>query len=106
MQYLMIHDIRKEYFDLRLDRYRLTFDDGLFSQYYYFPLLKNHPAELTFFITTSFVQPGKARTMFDGEYICHLKTKKYAYRTFIEGRYDHFMTVEEIQTLSARPNVR
>lgn len=106
MQYLMIHDIRKEYFDLRLDRYLLTFDDGLYSQYYYLPLLEDHPAELTFFITTSFIQPGKARPLFDGEYIACLKTKKYAYRTFIEGRYDHFMTVEEIQAIAARPNVK
>ena len=106
MHYLMIHDIRKEYFELKLEQYRLTFDDGLFSQYYYFPLLENHPADLTFFITTSFIHPGKARPMFDGEFISHLKTKKYAYRTFVEGRYDHFMTVEEIQALFARPNVR
>ena len=106
MPYLMIHDIRKEYFDLKLDPYLLTFDDGLFSQYYYFPLLEQHPAELTFFITTSFIQPGKPRPMFDGEYIPHLKSKEYAYRTFIHGRYDHFMTVEEVQTISARPNVR
>ena len=106
MQYLMIHDIRKEYFDLNLNRYRLTFDDGLFLQYYYFPLLKDHPAELIFFITTSFIQPGAARPMFSGEYRPYLKTKKYAYRTFIEGRFDHFMTVEEVQALSERPNVR
>jgi len=106
MPYLMIHDIRQEYFDLRLDQYRLTFDDGLFSQYYYFPLLKNHPADLTFFITTAFIHPGKARPMFSGQYITHLKTKRYGYRTFIDGRYEHFMTVEEIQTLSTRPNVQ
>ena len=105
MPYLMIHDLRREYFNLNLAHYRLTFDDGLFSQYYYFPLLENHPAELIFFITTSFIQPGKVRPMFDGEYLPHLKTKRYACRTFIEGRYDHFMTVEELQILSARPNV-
>jgi len=103
--YLMIHDIRKEYFDLDLDQYRLTFDDGLFSQYYYFPLLKNHPRELTFFITTSFIQPGPARRQYAGEYLSHLKTKKYAYRAFIENRFDHFMTLEEIQELSAQSNV-
>jgi peptidoglycan/xylan/chitin deacetylase (PgdA/CDA1 family) len=106
MQYLMIHDLRREYFDLSLDQYRLTFDDGLFSQYYYFPLLNKQAVELTFFITTSFIKPGKARAMFAGEYRPHLKTKKYAYRTFVEGRFDHFMTVEEIQAISARPNVR
>jgi len=106
MPYLMIHDIRREYFDLNLDRYRLTFDDGLFSQYYYFPLLKNQRAELTFFITTSFIKPGKARSQYAGEYRSHLKAKKYAYRTFIENRFDHFMTLEEIQELSAQSNVR
>ena len=106
MQLLMIHDIRKEYFDLNLDRYRLTFDDGLFSQYYYFPLLKNHPVKLTYFITTSFIKPGKTRRMFAGEYISWLKTKKYAYRTFIEKRFDHFMTLEEIQEISVQPNVQ
>ena len=106
MQYLMIHDIRKEYFDLNLDQYRLTFDDGLFSQYYYFPLLKNQPGKLTYFITTSFIKPGKARSMFNGEYISYLKSKKYSYRTFIEGKFDHFMTLEEIQKLSEQSNVQ
>jgi hypothetical protein len=106
MNYLMIHDIQKEYLDLNLDQYKLTFDDGLFSQYYYFPLFKNHPEKLRYFITTSFIKPGSARDMFNGQYISHLKTRKYMYRTFIKGNYDHFMTVEEIQELSKHPNVR
>jgi hypothetical protein len=106
MQYLMIHDIRKEYFDLNLDQYWLTFDDSLFSQYYYFPLLKNLSGKLTFFITTSFIKPGKKRSMFTGEYIEYLKSKKYGYRTFVEGKFDHFMTSEEVQKLSVQPNVR
>jgi len=102
----MIHDIRQEYFDLSLDQYRLTFDDGLFSQYYYFPLLKKQPCKLTYFITTSFIKPGKTRNMFTGEYISYLKSKKYSYRTFIEGKFDHFMTIEELQAISSRTNVR
>jgi len=106
MKRLMIHDIRKEYFDLDLNPYRLTFDDALFSQYYYFPLFKSHPQKLTYFITTSFVKPGKAREMFDGSYIAYLKAKKYGYRTFIEGKFEHFMNVEETQIISKHPNVR
>ena len=106
MQHLMIHDIRKEYFDLDLHQYRLTFDDALFSQYYYFSQFSSHPRALTYFVTTSFIKPGKARNMFAGDDIPYLKTKKYGYRTFIEGRYDHFMNVEEIQFLSDQPNVR
>jgi len=106
MERLMIHDIRKEYFDLNLDQYQLTFDDGLFSQYYYFPLFENHPAKLIYFITTSFIKPGKARNMFGGEYITYLKSKKYGYRTFVEGKFDHFMTIEEVQAIASRSNVR
>jgi hypothetical protein len=106
MQYLMIHDIRREYFELNLDQYQLTFDDSLFSQYYYFPLLKNNPGYLIYFITTSFIRPGKARRMFSGEYISYLKSKKYGYRTFAEGKFDHFMTIEELQAISSQTNVR
>ena len=69
MEALMIHDIHKNYFDLDLSPYRLTFDDGLFSQYYYYPLLKSHPGDLTYFITTSFIKPGTARDMYAGEYV-------------------------------------
>jgi hypothetical protein len=106
MPYLMIHDIRREYFDLDLDQYRLTFDDGLFSQYYYYPLYKDHPGKLTYFIATSFIRPGQARSMFTGEYIPYLKAEKYMYRSFIEHQFDHFMTIEEIQELAAKPNVQ
>jgi len=102
----MIHDIRPEYFELDPAQYRLTFDDGLFSQYYYYPLYKDHPGKLTFFIATSFIRPGQARSLFSGEYIPYLKPKKYMYRSFIEQQFDHFMTIEEIQELAAKPNVQ
>ncbi len=105
MQYLMIHDMRPEYFDLDLKKYGLTFDDGLFSQYYYFPLLKSHPGKLIYFITTSFIKPGKARGMYVGKTLSPLKSKKYMHRTFIEGKFDHFMTTEEVQQLSSQPHV-
>lgn len=106
MQFLMIHDIRPEYFDLDLTPYRLTFDDGLFSQYYYFNRFTHHPKPLTFFITTSFIKPGRARNMFTGGHLHYLKSKKYMYRSFIENRFDHFMNIEELQWLVGQPNIR
>lgn len=105
MKILTIHDVRKEYFDLDLGAYRLTFDDGLFSQYFYFQFFKYHPQKLTYFITTSFIKAGAARTPFNGQYLPYLKSKKYMYRIFAEGRFDHFMNVEELQALSRHPNV-
>lgn len=105
MTLLTIHDIRKEYFDLNLGPYQLTFDDGLYSQYYYFPLFKNHSEKLTYFITTSFIKPGKIRPMFTGRHLPHIKSKKYMYRTFVEGRFDHFMNIEELQEMCRHQNV-
>jgi len=103
---LFIHNVRKEYFELTLEHYRLTFDDGLYSQYYYFPLLRPHDQELTFFIITSFIKPGKARKMFDGEYLEVLKSRHYMYDAFIKNEFKHFMNIEELQELSRQPNVR
>ncbi len=106
MTLLTIHDIRKEYFDLNLDPYQLTFDDGLYSQYYYYPLFKNHSAKLTYFITTSFIKPGKIRPMFSGRDLPYIKSQKYMYRTFGEGRFDHFMNIEELQEICRHQNVQ
>ena len=106
MKILTIHDVRKEYFDLNLKSYRLTFDDGLYSQFYYFPLFKNHPEPLTYFITTSFIKPGKIRRLDAGEDLPYLKSKKYMYKTFAEGRFDHFMNVEELQEICRHENVQ
>ena len=69
METLMIHSIRKEYFELKLEVYRLTFDDGLYSQFYYYPLFRNYANGLIYFIITSFIQPGKAREVFDGKHL-------------------------------------
>ncbi|MBW2411542.1 MAG: hypothetical protein JRF72_17220 [Deltaproteobacteria bacterium] len=106
MKTLMIHDVRKEYFDLSLNAYQLTFDDGLYSQFYYFPLFKDHPEKLTYFITTSFIKPGKARKTYGGRDIPYTKSKTYMHRTFAEGRLDHFMNVEEVQEIGRQKNVR
>lgn len=105
MKILTIHDIRKEYFDLDLAAYRLTFDDGLFSQYYYFQFFKDHPEKLTYFISTDLIHSGAARPAFNGQYLPYCKSKKYMYRTFAEGRFDHFMNVEELQMLNRHENV-
>jgi hypothetical protein len=106
MDVLMIHDLRKEYFDLPLGRYRLTFDDGLYSHYYYYPLLRGHPGTLTFFITTSLIREAPARPQFTGRYLEHMKSGVYSFRAFIEKDREAFMTLEEVRVLARQPNVR
>ena len=106
MKTLMIHSIRKEYFELKLEKYRLTFDDGLYSQYYYYPLFRNYDNNLIYFIITSFIKPGKARRVFDGEHLEVLKSRQYMYDAFIKKELHHFMNVEELQELSRQQHVR
>jgi hypothetical protein len=99
MPSLMIHNIRKEYFELNLADYKLTFDDGLYSQYYYFPLLERLDTEIIYFIITSFIKPGNARKQYDGEYLKIVKSRKYMYDAFINANFSYFMTLAEIQQL-------
>jgi hypothetical protein len=106
MKTLMIHDVRREYFDLNLSSYRLTLDDGLFSQYYYYPLLSRQADRLTYFITTSFVQSGSARNRFVGDWISVSGSPAYMHKTVVEKEFSHFMNLAEIQFLAQQENVR
>jgi hypothetical protein len=106
MDVVMFHDLRREHFDLPLERFRLTFDDGLYSHYYYLPCFEQHPHALTFFITTSFIRPGAARPVFSGRYRESREAAFYTQRALIDGDFSGFMTVAEVQLLAARPNVR
>ncbi len=106
MDVVMFHDLRPEHFELPLERFRLSFDDGLYSHYYYFPRLEHHPLALTFFITTSFIRPGAARPILAGRRLEYREAAFYAQRALIDRDFSGFMTVEEVQHLAARPNVR
>ena len=100
MKTLMIHGVREDYFDLKLAEYSLTFDDGLFSQYYYYPLFRRYRSELIYFIATAFVKPRKARPWFDGNPLGFVKSKQYMHAAFVQNRFDHFMAIEELQALA------
>lgn len=61
---LMIHEVTKDIFKLPLHMFTLTFDDALFSQYYYWPLIKEIPTRKIFFpsgkyMNRSCVEPRK-----------------------------------------------
>src|SRR5512139_2697144 len=105
MDVLMIHDLSAAHFGLPLDRYRLTFDDGLYSQYYYYPLLRGLPGGLTFFITTSLIREAPARAQFDGRFLAHMESGLYSYQAFIESHREGFMTVDEVRFLAEQPSV-
>jgi hypothetical protein len=52
---LMIHHIDETMFDLPLENYTLTFDDGTTDHYEYLHRFRDIPTEKIYFITTGFV---------------------------------------------------
>jgi hypothetical protein len=105
MDKLMIHNIREEFFNLDLSKYQLTFDDGLYSQYYYFSLFKPNQSPRIYFIVTGLIQPGRARKTFDGQCIPHLKSQKYMYEAFVKKNFSQFMRLEELEILADHKEV-
>lgn len=95
---LMIHDMREEFFELPLDCYTLTFDDGLFSQWYYLDRLANINTEKIFFISTDFLSSGQQSLDFPLSCVAHEKGRS--------GNFEDFMTVQQVQQIMNTPNCR
>ncbi len=105
MDRLMIHNIRKEFLNHDLAQYQLTFDDGLYSQYYYSPLFESNQSPRIYFIATGLIQPGKARKIFDGQYLPHIKSEMYMFEAFVKKKNDQFMTLEELEIIADQKEV-
>ena len=73
---LMIHEVGEWLFDLPLQSYTLTFDDGLYTQYHYLKRLIKIDTDKIFFISTNIV--ADATTTQSSEYItCDKAHEKY-----------------------------
>jgi len=92
---LMIHEVREEFFNLPLENYILTFDDGLYSQYYYYPRFKEIPTEKIYFISSGIVCEETQSTEFPA---CHIAHKKA-----FAGNFEDYMTLDQIKELMKDP---
>jgi len=92
----MIHDFKPEFFDLPLHEYTLTFDDGLYSQYYYWDDIKTINTDKIFFITTGILHFGE-------RYLqeAHFPSAPDAHKSFFKEKVsDNYMTLKEIEEIS------
>lgn len=95
---LMIHEIRDWMFDLPLEDYILTFDDGLYSQYYYLEEFKKINTQKIFFISTNIICPPdqKQSSLFPH---CDVAHEDF----FSNGNSSNYMTWEQIKKIANTP---
>jgi hypothetical protein len=94
---LMIHEITDQLFELPLQDYVLTFDDGLYSQYYHFDRFRDIPTEKIFFISSNIVCQGGQSTEFPDCRTAHQKA--------MNENYEDYMTIDQIRELMQYPDV-
>ena len=94
---LMIHEVYESMFDLPLEEYTLTFDDGLYSQFYYFDRFKSIPTEKIYFISSDIICSGEQSDQFPA---C-----REAHRKAFAGNKEDYMTLAQIKELMKDPLV-
>lgn len=88
---LMIHDFKRDYLDLPLKDYTLTFDDGLYSQYFFWGDINKIPTTKIVFVSTGILCTGKQSTDFVSSREAHEKSRR--------GVFEDFMTPEQVMEL-------
>ena len=92
---LMIHEVAEWMFDLPLQNYILTFDDGLYTQYKHLDKLKKINTRKIFFISTNIVADEHVNQS-DDVIKCDEAHKLY----FENNDTSHYMKWSQIQTIS------
>jgi len=94
---LMIHEMYDEILTLPLENYILTFDDGLYSQYYYYNKIKHINTEKIFFISSGIICNGYQSNIFPSCEIAHKKA--------FAGNFEDYITIDQIKELMKDPLV-
>lgn len=97
----MLHEINEAVLDKLLKisspNYILTFDDGLYSQYYYWPEIKKIPVKKIFFISSGILSNGQQSTTFP--------TCQEAHEKAFNGNFEDYMTTDQVKELLEDPLV-
>jgi peptidoglycan/xylan/chitin deacetylase (PgdA/CDA1 family) len=100
MKTIVIHEVKKEFFNTPLEKYNLTFDDGLYSQYYYWPLIKKIKTHKIFFIATNLIGNGPKRQQFDGDYKEFLSCYESLATFRKSGNNKNYMRLSELKSMA------
>jgi hypothetical protein len=95
---LMIHELHGKHFDLPLENYILTFDDGLASQYAYIKELEKINTTKIFFISSEIVCPE------DGYQDTLCISCVDSHNSAFAGHFHNYMKWSQIQHINETPN--
>lgn len=99
---LMIHEVTEDILKLDLSKYILTFDDGLYSQYFYWNILKDIPTPKIFFIPTASVNlDSKCRPQFDGSYKIFPTCRQAMKKWFEDNEREDYLTLGELKKMQS-----
>jgi len=97
---LMLHEVTEDILQLDLSKYTLTFDDGLYSQFFYWNLLKDIPTEKIFFIPSGAIRlDDSIRPQFSDTHPTFPTCYEAMDRWFKEGNQEDYMTLGEIKKM-------
>ena len=96
---LMIHEIERRYLTLNLSNYILTFDDALYSQYYYWPILSTFNTQKILFVSGALINNFPKRPYFTGEFKTFPTCFEAMSRWEETGNLFDYMLVDEIKVL-------
>ncbi len=90
---LMIHEFKEEFLDLPLEKYILTFDDGLYTQFKFIKELQKINTDKYFFISSNIVCPENIKQ--DKSFIeC-----SQAHRKAFKGNFENYMKWSQIKII-------
>ena len=103
---LMIHEINKPLLDsnINFEEYVLTFDDCLYSQYYYWDFFRNLETTKILFVTCSFIHRLPLRDRFKGNYI-EFPTCEEALNKRFKDPYNYMSLEEIIYLINSTPDL-
>ena len=107
MKYFTIHSVCEEIFNLDLKNYVLTFDDALYSQFYYWELINRLENDKILFIPTgAIILSDYVRKRFNSEFINFVDCFEALSQWKMNDNREHYMTLGEVKFLIKRYNIR
>lgn len=107
MKFLCVHDVCEDLFRLNLNEYILTFDDALYSQFYYWECINKLGNDTILFIpTNAIIISDYVRKRFNSEFIKFKDCYEALDEWKCNNKRNHYMTLGEIKFLIKYYNIR